>query len=297
MRMLASVIAFSLMACSAEENPVRLGALADAQGAEAFYACLAANDVTLIAAHRGGPASGYAENALATFQRVTDRTPVLLEVDIRLSGAGEALLIHDDTLDRTTTGTGPVSQANADALQAIRLTDNSGRDLDAPITRLDEALAWANGAHLLELDIKDTPLTVVLDAVRAAGAEDETLLIAYDWDTVAEIHAAAPDMMISAPFARPDDLAAFERSGVPARQLLAWTGTREIDPDHWARIEALGIPVFYGAFGAYDAGRVDAALSAGATVIVSDAPLKAARRVYGADMRPDLAPCADDSYN
>src|SRR5205085_4445303 len=63
----------------------------------------------LLIAHRGGSALAP-ENTLAAFRRALAwwRTD-LLEIDVRPTRDGDAVVIHDATVDRTTDGSGPVS--------------------------------------------------------------------------------------------------------------------------------------------------------------------------------------------
>ncbi len=59
-------------------------------------------------AHRGGCALGP-ENTIAAFDRGLAAGADGLELDVRLSADGVVVVCHDETLDRTTNGTGPVS--------------------------------------------------------------------------------------------------------------------------------------------------------------------------------------------
>jgi glycerophosphoryl diester phosphodiesterase len=81
-------------------------------------------------AHRGGCALGP-ENTIAAFDRGLAAGADGLELDIRLSGDGIAVVCHDETLDRTTNMTGPVSARTAAELSGLdagyRFTDDAGR--------------------------------------------------------------------------------------------------------------------------------------------------------------------------
>src|ERR1700675_773367 len=68
--------------------------------------------------HRG--AAGLApENTLAGFRKAAEIGVGWVEVDVHLSADGVPVVIHDDTLDRTTSGTGPVAAKSAAALEAL----------------------------------------------------------------------------------------------------------------------------------------------------------------------------------
>jgi glycerophosphoryl diester phosphodiesterase len=73
----------------------------------------------LVIAHRG--ASGTCpENTLAAFRRAEALGAHMIELDVQLSRDGEVVVVHDDTIDRTTDGTGAVS---AQTLAALRRLD------------------------------------------------------------------------------------------------------------------------------------------------------------------------------
>src|SRR5262245_14980881 len=72
----------------------------------------------MVIAHRG--ASSYApENALAAFDLALDMGARHLEFDVQASADGHLVVIHDDTLARTTNGTGAVSGLTLDALRSL----------------------------------------------------------------------------------------------------------------------------------------------------------------------------------
>ena len=79
----------------------------------------------LFAAHRGGSLL-WPENSLLAFGKAVDLGADFLEFDVHLSRDGEAVVIHDATLDRTTTGRGPVREGTLSELKGVRLRDSAG---------------------------------------------------------------------------------------------------------------------------------------------------------------------------
>ena len=79
--------------------------------------------------HRG--AKGYeAENTLASFQKAIDLKVDGIELDVYLCKSGEVVVIHDETIDRTTSGRGFVKNFSAVELKAFGIpTLNSVFDL------------------------------------------------------------------------------------------------------------------------------------------------------------------------
>src|ERR1700754_5151468 len=67
------------------------------------------NGKQIISGHRGSHIAGYPENAIETFAYVLKHAPAFFEIDPRLTKDSVIVLLHDDTLDRTTTGKGKLS--------------------------------------------------------------------------------------------------------------------------------------------------------------------------------------------
>ncbi len=101
-----------------------------------------AQSAPLVAAHRGGAAL-WPENSLLAFRSALALGVDLLEFDVHLSADGEVVVLHDATLDRTTTGRGPVREATLAALAPLRLRARDGRLTDEPIPTLAQVLDLA----------------------------------------------------------------------------------------------------------------------------------------------------------
>lgn len=98
-----------------------------------------------IIAHRG--ASGHApEHTWPSYEKALEMGADYLELDLHMSADGELMVIHDDTLDRTSDGSGPVKEHTLAELKA--LDAGSWFNVDHP-ERADDAYA---GAELLTLD-------------------------------------------------------------------------------------------------------------------------------------------------
>ncbi|WP_136247105.1 glycerophosphodiester phosphodiesterase [Halomonas borealis] len=98
-----------------------------------------------IIAHRG--ASGHApEHTWPSYEKAREMGADYLELDLHMSADGELMVIHDDTLDRTTDGTG---QVKAHTLAELKALDVGGWFNQAHPERADEAFT---GARMLTLD-------------------------------------------------------------------------------------------------------------------------------------------------
>jgi len=114
----------------------------------------ASRAVPLRIAHRGASARAP-ENTLAAFTEAIRLGADLIECDVHLSADGVPVIIHDDTVDRTTNGRGAVS---ALACARLRRLDAgawfSSRFRGERIPTLEEALECARGRCGLNLEIK-----------------------------------------------------------------------------------------------------------------------------------------------
>lgn len=266
---IAVIAAVSLTACdgpsadtsepaNAVDGPV---IIAGPAGLEEYLDCLSRERVTLVSAHRGGPAPGYPANAIATFAHTFARAPVMLEVDVQQAADGELVLLHDGDLGRRTTCDGPVDEATWPALQACRLRDMNGRTTDHHVSRLADALAWSEGRTVLQLDIKrSVSYERLIEEVRLADAEDRVILITYSVAAASRLARLAPDLIISAPVDSLGELGTLRNRQVDPDQLVAWTGTERTNPALYDQLDARDIPVVFGTLGRRDS-SIDGAIA------------------------------------
>lgn len=141
----------------------------------------------LLIAHRGGSALAP-ENTAAAFRRALEWWGAdLLEIDVQPSREGEAIVIHDPTVDRTTDGSGPVSAFTVAELQRLdagaRFTPDGGatfpfRGQGVRLSTLREVLAEFPRARV-NVEVKDARAAAsARDAIREAGAEHRVLAAA-----------------------------------------------------------------------------------------------------------------------
>ena len=248
----------------------------------------------LVSAHRGGPRPGLPENALAGFEHALNYAPALIEVDVRRAADGTLVLLHDDTLDRTTTGTGDLAAQTLPALRSLRLVDPLDTPTSFRIPTLAEALAWAEERAILMLDVKrGVAPAEIAEAVRAADAGGRVVVIVYSVGDLLAVHAAAPDLMLSVSTETVAEIDAVLATGVPPDQLIAFAGVGAADPAVIARWHALGVRVQAGTFGALDEAAAtqavptayDALLDAGVDVLATDSVPAAAAATRAVNLR------------
>ncbi len=215
-----------------------------------FFDCLRTTGRTVVAAHRGGPSPGYAENSIEAMASVASQVPALHEIDIARTRDNVLVLMHDDTLDRTTTGTGDVRAQTLAQIKALQLKDETGAVLTHRVPTLREALDWAAGKVILELDVKrGVSYEDVVAEVRAAGAMSRVVFITYSTDAAVRVHQLAPEMMLSVSIESAAELAALEARKVDLTRVLAWTGTSTVNADLNRALAARGVEAMFGTLG------------------------------------------------
>ncbi len=142
-----------------------------------------------LVAHRGchnpapwqGLRTGAPENSRQALERCIALGVDMMEADIRRTKDGALVIIHDETVDRTTNGVGRVDQLTLAEIRTLRLRQNFGGAMAPQLTEenpmtLDELLALAKGRLMLNLDIKDPVDAQVATAVKKAGLGDQILI-------------------------------------------------------------------------------------------------------------------------
>lgn len=109
------------------------------------------SDYVMVVAHRGDWRNAP-ENSLQAIQNCIDMGVDMIEIDIRKTIDGVLILMHDETIDRTTNGSGKVSEMTWDELKKLRLTNGIGSWTNHRIPTLEEVLNLTRGKILINLD-------------------------------------------------------------------------------------------------------------------------------------------------
>lgn len=251
MRIAAVCLSFLLLSPAKAAVEARYPLVAGEGGLPAFFDCVRAHGI-VISAHRGGTAPGYPENAIETLAHTLSQIPAVLELDIATSKDGTLVLMHDDTLDRTTTGSGPVELMTDAQLAELRLQDNDGRVTDYRIPTLPAALDAVRGQSLIVLDRKaPTSFESIITEVERARAEHFVIIATYTKDDVVAVHKRNPRLMIAAPIESLKDLEALEQAGIDLSHILAWTGVVAHRPYLYPLLAAKGVESMFGTIGTW----------------------------------------------
>ena len=116
-----------------------------------------------------------------------------------MSRDGEAVVIHDEKLDRTTDATGFVKDWTWEELQGIKASKNAGPSEKIPALR--EVLAWLQGNELLvNIELKNTVFLypgieeIVIQLVRFFGLEERVIVSSFNHYSLVHSHMLAPEI-------------------------------------------------------------------------------------------------------
>lgn len=105
----------------------------------------------LVVAHRGDWRQAP-ENSLKAIELAIGAGANIVEIDLAKTKDGHIVLMHDKTLERTTTGKGNISDWTLDSLRTLKLKNGAGIRTKHMIPTLEEALLFAKGKVMLNLD-------------------------------------------------------------------------------------------------------------------------------------------------
>jgi glycerophosphoryl diester phosphodiesterase len=151
----------------------------------------------IVVGHRGC-ALLEPENTLRGFRHALELGCDYVETDVRLTRDGHLVLMHDETVDRTTNGSGSVAELTFGEIRAL----DAGQGEQVPT--LAELLPLLRGrAHLLcELKGENTAAEAVR-IVREAGMEREVVFTCFDLARIRQVKAIDPSLRTGAIFGSP----------------------------------------------------------------------------------------------
>ena len=243
----------------------------------------------IVSGHRGGRLPGYPENSIEGLARVMEAGPAFFEIDPRLTRDSVVVLLHDATLDRTTNGTGKLSDYTWEELKKLRLKDASGQLTSFRIPLLQEVIDWARGKAVLNLDRKDVPMAMTADIIRQNKAEEFVMVTVHSVSAARFYYENNPRIMMSAHIRSDSALQEFEKSGVPWQNFIAYIGPEynETNQAIQRRLHQFGVSCMISAASSFDKMADPAARAAayreifaqGADILESDYPIDAYREV------------------
>lgn len=186
----------------------------------------------IIFAHRG--ASAYApENTLAAFELAIRQGAVACELDVKLSADKQVVVIHDQTVDRTTSHHGRVDQMTLAELREL----DAGSHFDLAfkgekIPTLDAVFELARQRIFINVEITNYahPLDALPEKIAACvqrhRLEEGVMFSSFNWVSLVRIHRLVPQAPIGL-LALPGKLGAAAR-GRPGQ----WVRYQSLHPEH-----------------------------------------------------------------
>ena len=178
--------------------------------------------IPLVSSHRGAPTLGYPENSLAAFRHTLRHSWSILEIDPHFTKDSAIVLMHDPTLERTSTGQGKISDHSLKELKQLYLKDPEGHVTRFRIPTLDEALQWAKGKTVLILDQKDVPAAVRAQKIKAAHAQACAMVMCYSYEDAKAVYAIDSNIMMEVFIPNIQKAETFDQTGVPWRNIVAF---------------------------------------------------------------------------
>jgi len=193
-----------------------------------------------IVAHRGLEA-GVPENTLAAFRQSAAHGIKVIELDLRQTKDGQIVILHDETMDRTTNCSGRVTDMTLKAVRACDAGWPTHRGEHVPT--FAEALDFAQSTQIrLLLDVKSPPIEQVFQMVRDRHAETRVILGLRRASDIARARAELPGATTLAFMPEISDASTYARAG--AQIIRLWSDWVDADPGLVARTRSIGPQVW-----------------------------------------------------
>lgn len=166
-----------------------------------------AGDQVLVIAHQGGEQL-RPSNTLAAFAHAVELGVDVLEMDIHGTADGAIVVMHDDTVDRTTDGTGRLKEMTLDEIKSLDAgyywSDDDGttypfRGQGIKVPALEEVFASFPGM-LMNIEIKQESPSIVgpfCQLLRDSGMADRALVASFHETTMDEFRETCPEVATS----------------------------------------------------------------------------------------------------
>jgi glycerophosphoryl diester phosphodiesterase len=248
-------------------------------------------DIPLVSGHRGCRAKGIPENSIAALEHTLQHTLAFFEVDPRLTKDSVIVLLHDATLDRTTTGKGKLADHTWEEVKQLRLKDYEGHVTPYRIPTLVEAIEWARGKTILNLDKKDVPPEMTAALIRKLNAGSFVMVTVHNAQQARFYYNDDPNRMMSAFVKTEKALQEYETAGVPWSNMIAYIGPEnKLENQHlYKLLHQRGVMCMISAAPVYDklsdttqrAQAYRETFGQGADILESDLPIEVAQAIGG----------------
>jgi len=153
----------------------------------------------LIIAHRGSSKLAP-ENTMASFKEAFNHGATAIELDVHRTKDGHLVIMHDDTIDRTTDGHGNVRDFTLRELKEFDAGSWFGPQFKGEkIPTLEEVLTWAKGKVKVDIEVKSSLQYPgiekdILELVEEKGFKDDVFITSFDKSVSEHIEEMAPEI-------------------------------------------------------------------------------------------------------
>jgi glycerophosphoryl diester phosphodiesterase len=152
------------------------------------------SEIVMVAAHRAAHLE-FPENSLPAIQEAIHIGVDIVELDVKVTKDGIPILMHDGTINRTTTGTGKPSDFTLEELRQFRLI-HQGETTDEVIPTFEEALMLVKHKVLVDIDIKTDQLDPIIDVIKKLECEDQVFWFDNDYEALEHVRNADHHFML-----------------------------------------------------------------------------------------------------
>ncbi|MFW5995689.1 MAG: glycerophosphodiester phosphodiesterase [Halanaerobiaceae bacterium] len=155
----------------------------------------------IVIAHRG--ASGITpENSIMSFEEALNQGADGVEFDIHFTRDRVPVVIHDGTLDRTTTGQGKISEHSLDEIKKYKITDAEGNVFaDQQVPTLKETLEIVKTMSVINIEIKSgnnepSAIKQIIEMAKVMGIFSNIIFSSFDHYLLHKVKTLAPGARI-----------------------------------------------------------------------------------------------------
>lgn len=242
---IVAVIFFSFTRCKSRAQENKFEELLESRGLNR----------PVVMVHRGRMDKDFPENALESFDAINQFSQdLIVEFDVRVTKDGIHVLLHDKTLDRTTTGGGLLSERTFEEILKYNLVeDSSGLKTIYRIPKFRDVLNWGRTKNLLAIDAKpECSIDSIVKYVEMENMVDNCFVICYSVEDAKKYHQLNADLILALGFNSWDAIEKIKKSGIPFKNLIALTPLTLQSKKFYKTIQELGINIAYGTYKTID---------------------------------------------
>lgn len=139
------------------------------------HCCVVIWTIVIVVAHRGDWRN-FPENSLEAIDNAIKMGVDIVELDVKRTKDGELILMHDRTLDRTTTGKGLVSENTLSDIRKLNLRNGCNIRTIHKVPTLEEALLHAKGKIMINLDQADLYFDQIYELMKKTGTTKQIIM-------------------------------------------------------------------------------------------------------------------------